>query len=129
MVGNRAATDDILVHARAADFLAHAVDDEQINRIYRDPRKQSLGFFQQLVFNGFNIRSGYGTNDLGLIPLVFHDGHTEGPRASFQVLSGHRQQHRMVSLSNHAPPSWFMTSMPSVPVRQRKARFGAGDHE
>ena len=30
MIRNHAATDDILVHARTADFLAHLVDDEQM---------------------------------------------------------------------------------------------------
>jgi len=91
MVGNHAATDDILVHARTADFLAHAVDDEQIDWVYWDAWKQALGFFQQLVFGGLNFSGRYGSYDLGFVALIFHQSDTEGNRTALQNFSGNRQ--------------------------------------
>ena len=97
MCGSTAA-DDILIHARSADILAHLVDDQQVDRIDRNPRKQSFGFSQQLILGLFNVSGRYGLYDLGLVPLIFHQGHPESNRSSFQNFPGHRLKYGVMTL-------------------------------
>ena len=47
VVGNNRAADHILIHAGAADFLAHPIDNQQINGIQGDLRQQAFGFAKQ----------------------------------------------------------------------------------
>ncbi len=79
----------VRVHARAADVLADAVDQEHVGPCKRQPRQPALGQHQQIPLAGLELGGHNGLDARRLIVSVFHHRQAGQDVAAAEHFAGH----------------------------------------
>ena len=96
-------TDDVGIHSRAGNVLAHFVDDQQVDGIEGQLGHPRLGLAQQFSFARLDVRRREGADECGLVVAVLDDAESEGDSGALHHFSAERGDHGFVTQLDVGP--------------------------